>query len=348
MDSNIDNFSELKEKGFSSDQINQILKFESEGYKYTYDITPSICAAHIRFLRHLYKKQTFSPVVFASFVKKFNEGIDVSKYFNEEYETLFTPVQLDVLCSCQDYNLKNPAKDFSKLINPSFNSEQMIILKNIIIKGKINYKIFNSNIPSENMKIIAKANENGIDDDLFYDFSFSSTQLETLIRAKTDGLDLKYIANPNFSIECMNALISALKDGIDIKDIASEYYSVEDLHIFISAIKKGFDIKPLLNLELTMQQRKIIIQGMYLGIDYMLYANPKFDARQMEVIKLFLENNFNPEEILDKKYSSEKMMLLFELKKEGIEDKTILNDDITDQEAKSICSLLKKGYKINK
>ena len=340
---------DLKDKGFNVDQINQLIKFDSEGFKFINIIEPTISAGNIRFLRKVYRTGKFSDVVFNKLISKLANGIDFTRFFDENYQTIYSSSQLYILCKCIEYNLNNDPKDFSKIENPSFNAEQMDILRDVIISSsKINYKLFDSSIPSDNMKLIASALKDGIDDDCFYNFDFSKEQLSALIRAKKEGCNLKYIANPNMDVEGMEILIAAVKDNVDISKISSEYYSTKDLELLVHASYKKMDLTYLLDFNLSYLQRKEIYNGLKEKIDVSLYADKKFTPEQMKIIELFLENKLDPTIILDETITSERMFVIYSAIINNFDYLTLLNKDITDEEAKMIMSLMNKGYKINK
>lgn len=338
----------LLDNGFELSQINQLVKFNAEDYKFVFVFKKTAPKSQIRLIRKIYDTGQFSDYNISSFIRLVNDGVDLSCFFDEEFKSKFNASQIEALSKTLIYNKEHEPKDFSKLFNPGFEKKQILVLIDYIINGKVNDKIFNPEINELNLKLILDAAKRGIDDDIFYNPAFNPDQLTILINAKEDKIDISKINNPEIEASCMAVFAKAALSGVDI----SEFFEVpnfqsfvkEDYSIFTTAKKNGFDLTYFKNTEFSSSQRKFILDGMLKGYDVSIYADPSVESVKMSLVLCFLSEGFDPVPFMGKHIPFKKMELALQALKIGLDKDFILDPAVMPSELEAVINLCRKGY----
>lgn len=200
------NIEELKESGFSIQQINQLLKINERGYDISY-LSPELLDQNVlrSFLTHInnytnnqkqlvkygiekkynilyYNNSNLNEKQMEMIIMGIEDGLDVSYYADAKYNL----AQMREIHNLLQYNLINGTKiDIKKIAKVRYNYNQM----HEITLGLI---------------------EN-IDTSIYENPDYSCEQMQLIRLGLENKLDVKQYANPNNSIEDMNKIMHQLK-----------------------------------------------------------------------------------------------------------------------------------------
>lgn len=104
---------------------------------------------------------------------------------------------------------------------------------------------------------------------------FNATQLDQIKQGINQGINAKLYANPKYNHMQMAIIANALANNINLRSHISPIYNWLQLNE--------------------------IIHGLSAGVDVNLYKNPQFSQKQMELIRIALENHLDPTPLLSNK-----------------------------------------------
>jgi len=179
------------------------------------------------------------------------EGRDVTSINNPDYsETKMYAI----------IRLQENGKDPSVLINNNtYNDDQIIKIKDAIIKGH-DYKVY------ENDKLTWE-------------------QMEEISKGQDSGVDVQEYAKPEYSDFRMRAIRDGLEKGLDSSIYNDDRYNDYQVNALKNALdSKGF-IEELRNPELGFTEMEEITDAASQGFDASWYANNNYDINQMHHIR---------------------------------------------------------------
>lgn len=282
----------LEDKGYDSQQINQILKGFDIGielYKY---YLPETDINTIRIARELYKKyKSYNKEIITNLFRNcLNKSIDIMPLYEGNYNYCTSLLRMKLMLK---------GLDVSKLKNNNYNKTQCNQIHKIMISEK-NYKdydiFFNKNLRSKDYKMLKELIDNEAPFQYYLDQGYNLKQLEIINRYYKQLIDITPFCDYNCTLEKMNLIGETLRQMMEgytsiNKDFLlklSERYEYGPLNEIILAYDAGIDINLMLEKEYNRHQLSIIGKGLYNNIDASIYADPKYSAAQMEVIMQFL------------------------------------------------------------
>lgn len=199
----------------------------------------------------LYNNPKFSINQMYTIRNLIKEGHDVTSINNPDYsETKMYAI----------IRLQENGKDPSVLINNNtYNDDQIIKIKDAIIKGH-DYKVY------ENDKLTWE-------------------QMEEISKGQDSGVDVQEYAKPEYSDFRMRAIRDGLEKGLDSSIYNDDRYNDYQVNALKNALdSKGF-IEELRNPELGFTEMEEITDAASQGFDASWYANNNYDINQMNHIR---------------------------------------------------------------
>ena len=199
----------------------------------------------------LYNNPKFSINQMYTIRNLIKEGHDVTSINNPDYsETKMYAI----------IRLQENGKDPSVLINNNtYNDDQIIKIKDAIIKGH-DYKVYENN-------------------------KLTSEQMEEISKGQDSGVDVQEYAKPEYSDFRMRAIRDGLEKGLDSSIYNDDRYNDYQVNALKNALdSKGF-IEELRNPELGFTEMEEITDAASQGFDASWYANNNYDINQMSHIR---------------------------------------------------------------
>lgn len=199
----------------------------------------------------LYNNPKFSINQMYTIRNLIKEGHDVTSINNPDYsETKMYAI----------IRLQENGKDPSVLINNNtYNDDQIIKIKDAIIKGH-DYKVYENN-------------------------KLTWEQMEEISKGQDSGVDVQEYAKPEYSDFRMRAIRDGLEKGLDSSIYNDDRYNDYQVNALKNALdSKGF-IEELRNPELGFTEMEEITDAASQGFDSSWYANNNYDINQMSHIK---------------------------------------------------------------
>lgn len=199
----------------------------------------------------LYNNPKFSINQMYTIRNLIKEGHDVTSINNPDYsETKMYAI----------IRLQENGKDPSVLINNNtYNDNQIIKIKDAIIKGH-DYKVYENN-------------------------KLTWEQMEEISKGQDSGVDVQEYAKPEYSDFRMRAIRDGLEKGLDSSIYNDDRYNDYQVNALKNALdSKGF-IEELRNPELGFTEMEEITDAASQGFDASWYANNNYDINQMHHIR---------------------------------------------------------------
>lgn len=199
----------------------------------------------------LYNNPKFSINQMYTIRNLIKEGHDVTSINNPDYsETKMYAI----------IRLQENGKDPSVLINNNtYNDDQIIKIKDSIIKGH-DYKVYENN-------------------------KLTWEQMEEISKGQDSGVDIQEYAKPEYSDFRMRAIRDGLEKGLDSSIYNDDRYNDYQVNALKNALdSKGF-IEELRNPELGFTEMEEITDAASQGFDASWYANNNYDINQMHHIR---------------------------------------------------------------
>lgn len=199
----------------------------------------------------LYNNPKFSINQMYTIRNLIKEGHDVTSINNPDYsETKMYAI----------VRLQENGKDPSVLINNNtYNDDQIIKIKDAIIKGH-DYKVYENN-------------------------KLTWEQMEEISKGQDSGVDVQEYAKPEYSDFRMRAIRDGLEKGLDSSIYNDDRYNDYQVNALKNALdSKGF-IEELRNPELGFTEMEEITSAASQGFDASWYANNNYDINQMHHIR---------------------------------------------------------------
>jgi hypothetical protein len=199
----------------------------------------------------LYNNPKFSINQMYTIRNLIKEGHDVTSINNPDYsETKMYAI----------VRLQENGKDLSVLINNNtYNDDQIIKIKDAIIKGH-DYKVYENN-------------------------KLTWEQMEEISKGQDSGVDVQEYAKPEYSDFRMRAIRDGLEKGLDSSIYNDDRYNDYQVNALKNALdSKGF-IEELRNPELGFTEMEEITDAASQGFDASWYANNNYDINQMSHIR---------------------------------------------------------------
>lgn len=199
----------------------------------------------------LYNNPKFSINQMYTIRNLIKEGHDVTSINNPDYsETKMYAI----------IRLQENGKDPSVLINNNtYNDDQIIKIKDAIIKGH-DYKVYENN-------------------------KLTWEQMEEISKGQDSGVDVQEYAKPEYSDFRMRAIRDGLEKGLDSSIYNDDRYNDYQVNALKNALdSKGF-IEELRNPELGFTEMEEITDAASQGFDASWYANNNYDINQMSHIR---------------------------------------------------------------
>lgn len=199
----------------------------------------------------LYNNPKFSINQMYTIRNLIKEGHDVTSINNPDYsETKMYAI----------IRLQENGKDPSVLINNNtYNDDQIIKIKDAIIKGH-DYKVYENN-------------------------KLTSEQMEEISKGQDSGVDIQEYAKPEYSDFRMRAIRDGLEKGLDSSIYNDDRYNDYQVNALKNALdSKGF-IEELRNPELGFTEMEEVTDAASQGFDASWYANNNYDINQMHHIR---------------------------------------------------------------
>lgn len=199
----------------------------------------------------LYNNPKFSINQMYTIRNLIKEGHDVTSINNPDYsETKMYAI----------VRLQENGKDPSVLINNNtYNDDQIIKIKDAIIKGH-DYKVYENN-------------------------KLTWEQMEEISKGQDSGVDVQEYAKPEYSDFRMRAIRDGLEKGLDSSIYNDDRYNDYQVNALKNALdSKGF-IEELRNPELGFTEMEEITDAASQGFDASWYANNNYDINQMSHIR---------------------------------------------------------------
>lgn len=199
----------------------------------------------------LYNNPKFSINQMYTIRNLIKEGHDVTSINNPDYsETKMYAI----------IRLQENGKDPSVLINNNtYNDDQIIKIKDAIIKGH-DYKVYENN-------------------------KLTWEQMEEISKGQDSGVDVQEYAKPEYSEFRMRAIRDGLEKGLDSSIYNDDRYNDYQVNALKNALdSKGF-IEELRNPELGFTEMEEITSAASQGFDASWYANNNYDINQMHHIR---------------------------------------------------------------
>ena len=199
----------------------------------------------------LYNNPKFSINQMYTIRNLIKEGHDVTSINNPDYSK--TKMYAIV-------RLQENGKDPSVLINNNtYNDDQIIKIKDAIIKGH-DYKVYENN-------------------------KLTWEQMEEISKGQDSGVDVQEYAKPEYSDFRMRAIRDGLEKGLDSSIYNDDRYNDYQVNALKNALdSKGF-IEELRNPELGFTEMEEITDAASQGFDASWYANNNYDINQMSHIR---------------------------------------------------------------
>ena len=229
----------------------------------------------------LYNNPKFSINQMYTIRNLIKEGHDVTSINNPDYsETKMYAI----------IRLQENGKDPSVLINNNtYNDDQIIKIKDAIIKGH-DYKVY------ENDKLTWE-------------------QMEEISKGQDSGVDVQEYAKPEYSDFRMRAIRDGLEKGLDSSIYNDDRYNDYQVNALKNALdSKGF-IEELRNPELGFTEMEEITDAASQGFDASWYANNNYDINQMNHIRECQELG-----VLDEKLKGKTLEELKEIHEEAMDN----------------------------
>ena len=199
----------------------------------------------------LYNNPKFSINQMYTIRNLIKEGHDVTSINNPDYsETKMYAI----------VRLQENGKDPSVLINNNtYNDDQIIKIKDAIIKGH-DYKVYENN-------------------------KLTWEQMEEISKGQDSGVDVQEYAKPEYSDFRMRVIRDGLEKGLDSSIYNDDRYNDYQVNALKNALdSKGF-IEELRNPELGFTEMEEITSAASQGFDASWYANNNYDINQMHHIR---------------------------------------------------------------
>lgn len=214
----------------------------------------------------LYNNPKFSINQMYTIRNLIKEGHDVTSINNPDYsETKMYAI----------VRLQENGKDPSVLINNNtYNDDQIIKIKDAIIKGH-DYKVYENN-------------------------KLTWEQMEEISKGQDSGVDVQEYAKPEYSDFRMRAIRDGLEKGLDSSIYNDDRYNDYQVNALKNALdSKGF-IEELRNPELGFTEMEEITDAASQGFDASWYANNNYDINQMSHIRECQELGVSDEKLKGK------------------------------------------------
>ena len=199
----------------------------------------------------LYNNPKFSINQMYTIRNLIKEGHDITSINNPDYsETKMYAI----------IRLQENGKDPSVLINNNtYNDDQIIKIRDAIIKGH-DYKVYENN-------------------------KLTWEQMEEISKGQDSGVDVQEYAKPEYSDFRMRAIRDSLEKGLDSSIYNDDRYNDYQVNALKNALdSKGF-IEELRNPELGFTEMEEITDAASQGFDASWYANNNYDINQMSHIR---------------------------------------------------------------
>lgn len=199
----------------------------------------------------LYNNPKFSINQMYTIRNLIKEGHDITSINNPDYsETKMYAI----------IRLQENGKDPSVLINNNtYNDDQIIKIRDAIIKGH-DYKVYENN-------------------------KLTWEQMEEISKGQDSGVDVQEYAKPEYSDFRMRAIRDGLEKGLDSSIYNDDRYNDYQVNALKNALdSKGF-IEELRNPELGFTEMEEITDAASQGFDASWYANNNYDINQMSHIR---------------------------------------------------------------
>ena len=225
----------------------------------------------------LYNNPKFSINQMYTIRNLIKNGYDVTSINNPDYsETKMYAI----------IRLQENGKDPSVLINNNtYNDDQIIKIRDAIIKGH-DYKVYeNDKLTWEQMEEISKGQNSGVDVGIYAKDEFNSGQMIEIRQGLEQSVDVSVYAKPEYSDFRMRAIRDGLEKGLDSSIYNDDRYNDYQVNALKNALdSKGF-IEELRNPELGFTEMEEITDAASQGFDASWYANNNYDINQMHHIR---------------------------------------------------------------
>lgn len=260
---------QLEEKGFGTDQINQIIKIYEEVNIDIENIPTYISVEELRTLRQNLSNSKFSPMQENCLIEGLDCGVNIIIYANPTYSYDKMCVILNALKNGLDIS------SYVDMYNTSDGNDRVL-----------------------DLSIIFEGLEQGLDVTKYMSPDFSYEQKIQIKKGLESKLDVDIYANPKYNADQMNSLYKSLQAGIDVSSFADEKYSYIQMELISSCLKGGNDITKYIDTNFSFEQMEQIKKGLERNVDVKIFANKNYSPIKMRTIRKILEyNNENREKL---------------------------------------------------
>lgn len=226
----------LNNKGFTSSQINQILKLDGKINinKIKVNDSPEFLRELNTLIGSTERPLSINGVIYYGLKK----GIkDVSKWYDNG---IHNKKQLSIYI-----DLKDKGYDVEKLFDKKYTLDELSTINKFYAK-KIDVSEFVKNYTTDVLELMVKGKEVELDIPMFLQ-RYKSEQVKRLIFAKELGFDLDEYINEHYSPEHMDYIIYGLKKKLDVAPMLDPSYSLKKVKIIYDGLKKGYDLSDYIN-----------------------------------------------------------------------------------------------------